>query len=62
MDMAFNMGVPRLCKFKRMWAAIYDGDYTTAAVEMLDSRWATQVGTRAIKLSKAMEEGKFPND
>jgi lysozyme len=21
-DMAFNMGVPRLCKFKKMWAAI----------------------------------------
>lgn len=61
MDMAFNMGVPRLCKFKKMWAAIHDGDYTTAAVEMLDSRWATQVGTRAIKLSKAMEEGKFSN-
>ena len=61
MDMAFNMGVPRLCKFKKMWAAIYDGDYNTAAVEMLDSRWATQVGTRAIKLSKAMEEGKFSN-
>ena len=61
MDMAFNMGVPRLCKFKKMWAAIHDGDYNTAAVEMLDSRWATQVGTRAIKLSKAMEEGKFSN-
>jgi len=61
MDMAFNMGVPRLCKFKKMWAAIYAGDYNTAAIEMLDSRWATQVGTRAIKLSKAMEEGKFSN-
>ena len=24
MDMAFNMGVPRLCKFKRMWGAIHD--------------------------------------
>ena len=23
MDMAFNMGVPRLCKFKRMWGAIH---------------------------------------
>ena len=21
-DMAFNMGVPRLCKFKKMWAAV----------------------------------------
>ena len=24
MDMAFNMGVPRLCKFKKMWAAIHE--------------------------------------
>ena len=36
MDMAFNMGVPRLKKFKKMWAAIYDNDFATAAKEMLD--------------------------
>ena len=56
-DMAFNLGVPRLCKFKNMWAAVYDGDYDKAAVEMLDSRWATQVKSRAIVLSNAMREG-----
>jgi len=45
-DMAFNMGVPRLRGFKKMWAAIHEGDYTTAAKEMLDSRWANQVKSR----------------
>ena len=59
MDMAFNMGVPRLCKFKKMWAAIEAGDFHTASVEMLDSRWAKQVKSRAVKLSDAMKNGEF---
>ena len=59
MDMAFNMGVPRLCKFKNMWNAIHDEDYPTAAKEMLDSRWATQVKGRATKLANAMHNGEF---
>jgi lysozyme len=59
MDMAFNMGVPRLCKFKNMWAAIYDGNYEIASLEMMDSRWAKQVGSRAVKLSDAMKAGEF---
>ena len=59
MDMAFNMGVPRLCKFKRMWAAIHERKFDAAGREMLDSRWAKQVGSRAIKLSDAMVKGEF---
>ena len=58
-DMAFNMGVPRLCKFKNMWAAIHAEDYSTDAKEMLDSRWASQVKGRAIKLANAMHNGEF---
>jgi len=57
LDMAFNMGVPRLRKFKNMWAGIHDGDYVRAALEMLDSRWATQVGQRSVRLSDAMKTG-----
>ena len=59
MDMAFNMGVPRLCKFKRMWGAIHDHKFDDAGREMLDSRWAKQVGSRATKLSDAMRKGEF---
>ena len=59
MDMAFNMGVPRLCKFKKMWNAIHDEDFPTAAKEMLDSRWANQVKGRATKLANAMHNGEF---
>lgn len=59
MDMAFNMGVPRLCKFKKMWNAVHEEDFPTAAKEMLDSRWARQVKGRATKLANAMHNGEF---
>ena len=59
MDMAFNMGVPRLCKFQKMWNAIHEEKYDVAAKEMLDSRWANQVKSRATKLANAMHNGEF---
>ncbi len=46
-DMAYNLGEPRLFGFKKMRAAIEDGDWDRAADEALDSKWATQVGQRA---------------
>jgi lysozyme len=58
-DMAFNMGVPRLCKFKKMWYAIHDLNFEAASFEMTDSKWARQVGNRAHKLSEAMRKGEF---
>ena len=57
LDMAFNLGVPRLSAFSNMWAALEEGDFKQAAVEMLDSRWARQVGRRATNLSQMMETG-----
>ena len=39
-DMAFNMGVPRLCKFKKMWNAVHE---KFDAASKCDSRWANQV-------------------
>ena len=59
MDMAFNMGVPRLCKFKKMWNAIHENNFDAASIEMMDSRWARQVKSRAKKLSDAMKSGEF---
>jgi len=58
-DMAFNMGVPRLCKFKKMWAAIHNEDFTVASKEMLDSRWSNQVKSRSTKLAHAMYSGEM---
>jgi lysozyme len=58
-DMAFNMGVPRLCKFKKMWAAVHENKFDIAAKEMLDSRWAIQVKSRSTKLAHAMHTGEM---
>ena len=58
-DMAFNMGVPRLKLFKNMWLAIEKVNYPLACEEMIDSRWASQVGNRAMKLSLAMKNGEW---
>ena len=58
LDMAFNLGVPRLRKFKNMWAGIHEGDYIRAGDEMMDSRWANQVGARAVRLCKMMKDGE----
>jgi lysozyme len=48
--MCFNLGITRLLKFKKFLGAMEDHNWDKAAVEMLDSRWAIQVGPRAIRL------------
>ena len=54
--MCFNMGSPRVSKFKKMFAALEVQDYQTASKEMLDSKWANQVPNRARRLSEIMEK------
>jgi lysozyme len=53
-NMMFNMGRPRLSKFKGMKAAVDAGDWHRAAVEMVDSRWYQQVTNRADRLVARM--------
>lgn len=59
LNMAFNMGLPTLAKFKKMWAAIKLQDWEEAAKQMLDSKWAKQVGYRANELADAMRTGQW---
>ena len=59
-NMAFNLGYSRLAGFKRFLAAVKSSEFAEAAIEMLDSTWANQVGSRAIRLSKAMRDGVWP--
>lgn len=54
-DMMVNMGPTRLRGFVNTHAALSARDYEVAALEMLDSKWARQVGNRAITLSKIMQ-------
>ena len=46
-DMAFNLGIKRLCKFTRMLEALEERDFELAAEELLDSIYAKQVKKRA---------------
>ena len=50
-EMAFQLGVAGLLKFRKTLAAIEKGDYEEAAKEMLDSKWARQVPRRASEMS-----------
>ncbi|PNH91344.1 glycoside hydrolase family protein [Vibrio diazotrophicus] len=56
-DMIFNLGLPRFGMFKKMIAAIEKEHWHVAADEMLNSRWARQVGKRAQTLSEMMRTG-----
>ena len=49
-NMMFNMGRPRLSKFKKMIQAIKDEDWVEAGNQMQDSRWYKQVTNRADRL------------
>ena len=49
-NMCFNLGAPRLSKFIKFITAINDEQWIEAAVEMMDSNWANQVGPRAERL------------
>ncbi|MCF2910000.1 glycoside hydrolase family protein [Pseudoalteromonas sp. DL2-H2.2] len=56
-DMVFNMGITRFMTFQKMLGALAKSDYQKAAAEMLDSKWARQVHSRADSLAEMMKRG-----
>lgn len=60
-NMMFNLGYPRLSKFKGMKSGVVNEDWDAAADEMLDSRWARQVGARAERLADRMRVVGIPH-
>lgn len=56
-EMVFNLGLVGVKKFKNMSAALEAGNFDQAAVEMMDSKWAAQVGNRAVRLANRMRLG-----
>lgn len=50
-EMAFQLGLPRLKKFIKFIQGLQEEDYKKAADEMIDSRWAKQTPARAYELS-----------
>lgn len=61
-DMAYNMGLTTLSKFKRTLGSVAQGEYELASKQMLESKWARQVKGRAVRLAKMMETGQWPED
>lgn len=59
LNMLFNLGLPTFKQFINTIKAIEEQNWNRAAKEMLDSRWAKQVGVRAIELSDAMRKGEM---
>ena len=55
-NMMFNMGRPRLSKFKGMKAGVDSRDWHKAAKEMVDSNWYRQVTNRADRLVTRMQQ------
>ena len=49
-EMVFQLGLPRLNKFKNFKQALLDGDIETAQAEMKDSLWYRQTTNRAERL------------
>jgi len=61
LSMVFNLGIRRFQDFIFTLRALEQRDFQAAAREMLDSRWANQVGKRSRDLSFMMRTGtQFP--
>ena len=59
LNMVFNLGLSRFLGFRKTIGFIENGQYFMAATEMLDSKWANQVGRRAVDLSYMMRTGAW---
>ena len=57
-EMAYQMGISGLLKFKRTLQYISEKNYEMASVEMLDSLWAKQTPNRANKLSEIVKNAR----
>lgn len=59
LDMAFNLGVAGVLKFKKMLTAMACGYFEDAAKECLDSKYAKDVGQRAVRIANTIRTGRF---
>ena len=58
-NMLFNLGLPRFLGFKKMIRHLSNKAYSQAAAELLNSRYAIQVGDRANELAYMLERGEY---
>ena len=58
LSMAFNLGVSGLMRFVKTRRLIEERSWDLASIEMLRSRWAEQIGGRALELSTMLSTGR----
>lgn len=58
-DMMYNLGYAGVCKFKKFIRAMEHEVWQAASYEMMNSKWATQVGRRAVRLAQMMRTGEW---
>jgi lysozyme len=56
-NMVFNLGLTKLLHFKKFLAAMEAEDWEEAGKQMLDSKWARQVGNRSDRLEQMIVNG-----
>ena len=61
-DLAFNMGLPSLHGFVKMLDGLQRRDYHAAADELLDSKYAKQVGARSERVALMIRTGEDSTD
>jgi lysozyme len=58
-EMCFNMGPGNLSKFRMMLACLAQEDFEGAADQAIASRWADQVGHRAVRIAGRIRTGSY---
>lgn len=59
-DLAFNLGLPRLLRFRRTLEAWRLGKHEAAADALVDSLWYGQVKTRGRRIVAMVRTGQWP--
>ncbi len=58
-NMSYSIGVDKFLNQTALIDALNDGDYLQAAAELLNTRWADTVGTRAEDLALQLNSGSW---
>lgn len=56
-NMAFQLGIDGLLKFRKMLSAMEGGNFDRAYAEALDSKWAQQTPQRAMRVAYMIKNG-----
>jgi lysozyme len=57
--LCFNLGLTRLRKFVKALSCMESGEFSLAADHFLDSKWAKQVGNRAVELTEMLITNRY---